>query len=61
MTQFSELGLAEPVLRALAQEGYDAPTPIQAQSIPSLLEGKDLLGIAQTGTGQDGSIRVADS
>lgn len=52
MTQFSELGLAEPVLRALAQEGYDAPTPIQAQSIPSLLEGKDLLGIAQTGTGK---------
>ena len=52
MTQFSELGLAEPVLRALAQEGYDAPTPIQAQSIPSLLDGKDLLGIAQTGTGK---------
>ncbi len=52
MTQFSELGLAEPVLRALAQEGYDVPTPIQAQSIPSLLEGKDLLGIAQTGTGK---------
>ncbi|MEQ8392015.1 MAG: DEAD/DEAH box helicase [Thalassospira sp.] len=52
MTQFSELGLAEPVLRALAQEGYDAPTPIQAQSIPSLLQGKDLLGIAQTGTGK---------
>jgi len=52
LTQFSELGLAEPVLRALAQEGYDAPTPIQAQSIPSLLDGKDLLGIAQTGTGK---------
>jgi len=52
LTQFSELGLAEPVLRALAQEGYDAPTPIQAQSIPSLLQGKDLLGIAQTGTGK---------
>lgn len=52
MTQFSELGLAEPVLRALKHEGYDAPTPIQAQSIPSLLEGKDLLGIAQTGTGK---------
>lgn len=52
MTQFSELGLAEPVLRALAHEGYDAPTPIQAQSIPSLLQGKDLLGIAQTGTGK---------
>lgn len=52
MTQFSELGLAEPVLRALEHEGYDVPTPIQAQSIPSLLQGKDLLGIAQTGTGK---------
>ena len=52
MTQFSDLGLAEPVLRALKHEGYDAPTPIQAQAIPSLLEGKDLLGIAQTGTGK---------
>jgi len=52
LTQFSDLGLAEPVLRALKHEGYDAPTPIQAQAIPSLLEGKDLLGIAQTGTGK---------
>ena len=52
MTQFSDLGLAEPVLRALKHEGYDVPTPIQAQAIPSLLEGKDLLGIAQTGTGK---------
>ncbi|MFH1805310.1 MAG: DEAD/DEAH box helicase [Pseudomonadota bacterium] len=52
MTQFSDLGLAEPVLRALTHEGYDKPTPIQAQAIPSLLQGKDLLGIAQTGTGK---------
>ncbi|AUG52158.1 DEAD/DEAH box helicase [Thalassospira marina] len=52
MTQFSDLGLAEPVLRALSHEGYATPTPIQAQAIPSLLEGKDLLGIAQTGTGK---------
>ncbi len=52
MTQFSDLGLAEPVLRALTHEGYATPTPIQAQAIPSLLEGKDLLGIAQTGTGK---------
>ncbi|MEQ5775010.1 DEAD/DEAH box helicase [Thalassospira sp. NFXS8] len=52
MTQFSDLGLAEPVLRALTHEGYVTPTPIQAQAIPSLLEGKDLLGIAQTGTGK---------
>ena len=52
MTQFTDLGLSQPLLKALAQEGYDTPTPIQAQAIPALLEGKDLLGIAQTGTGK---------
>jgi ATP-dependent RNA helicase RhlE len=50
--KFSDLGLSETVLRALTTEGYDTPTPIQAQAIPSLLEGRDLLGIAQTGTGK---------
>lgn len=52
MTQFTDLGLAEVLLRALAAEGYTIPTPIQAQSIPSVLQGRDLLGIAQTGTGK---------
>ena len=52
MSQFSDLQLSEPLLRALAAEGYESPTPIQARAIPSLLEGKDLLGIAQTGTGK---------
>jgi ATP-dependent RNA helicase RhlE len=52
VTLFSDLGLAETVLRALKAEGYDTPTPIQAQAIPPLLEGRDLLGIAQTGTGK---------
>ncbi len=52
MTKFSELGLAENVLRALTSEGYVDPTPIQQQAIPPLLEGHDLLGIAQTGTGK---------
>ena len=52
MTQFSHLGLSQPVLDALAAKGYTTPTPIQAQSIPALLEGRDLLGIAQTGTGK---------
>ncbi|HAE94813.1 MULTISPECIES: DEAD/DEAH box helicase [Hyphomonas] len=52
MTQFTELGLAEPILKAIAAEGYTKPTPIQAQSIPTLLEGRDLVGIAQTGTGK---------
>ncbi|MFC7608945.1 DEAD/DEAH box helicase [Teichococcus aestuarii] len=52
MTDFTSLGTAEPLLRALAQEGYTTPTPIQAQAIPLVLEGRDLLGIAQTGTGK---------
>jgi len=49
---FSHLGLAEPLVRALEAKGYSEPTPIQAQSIPICLEGGDLLGIAQTGTGK---------
>ncbi len=52
MSYFSELGLAEPILRALGTKGYSDPTPIQRQAIPALLEGRDLLGIAQTGTGK---------
>ena len=49
---FEQLGLSGPVLQALALKEYTTPSPIQAQSIPSLLEGRDLLGIAQTGTGK---------
>lgn len=49
---FKELGLAEPLLKALNAEGYSQPTPIQEQAIPILLKGKDLLGVAQTGTGK---------
>ncbi|RIA37522.1 ATP-dependent RNA helicase RhlE [Hephaestia caeni] len=49
---FSTLGLAEPLVRAIEAKGYDTPTPIQQQAIPTLLEGRDLLGIAQTGTGK---------
>lgn len=52
MTYFAELGLAEPILRALGTKGYADPTPIQREAIPALLEGRDLLGIAQTGTGK---------
>jgi ATP-dependent RNA helicase RhlE len=51
-TSFVELGLAEPIVRALEAAHYAAPTPIQVRSIPPLLAGKDLLGIAQTGTGK---------
>lgn len=49
---FQELGLTEPILTSLTAEGYTQPTPIQAQSIPVLLQGKDLLACAQTGTGK---------
>ncbi len=49
---FEQLGLITPILKALQQEGYTQPTPIQQQSIPVVLEQKDLLGCAQTGTGK---------
>jgi ATP-dependent RNA helicase RhlE len=52
LSDFDGLGLAEPLIRALSADGYDRPTPIQRRAIPSLLEGRDLLGIAQTGTGK---------
>ncbi len=52
MTSFQNLGLNPKILSALASKGYDTPTPIQLQAIPHLLEGKDILGIAQTGTGK---------
>src|ERR1700712_571710 len=52
MSYFADLGLAEPLLRALETKGYTDPTPIQTQAIPALMEGRDLLGIAQTGTGK---------
>ncbi|MFH2020151.1 MAG: DEAD/DEAH box helicase [archaeon] len=50
--KFAELKLIDPLLRSLEHEGYTIPTPIQEQSIPILLKGKDLMGIAQTGTGK---------
>jgi ATP-dependent RNA helicase RhlE len=52
LTTFSDLGLAAPILQALQGEGYATPTPIQAKAIPTVLAGRDLLGIAQTGTGK---------
>ncbi len=52
MTAFDTLGLAEPLLRAVKHAGFTEATPIQAQAIPSALEGRDMLGIAQTGTGK---------
>jgi len=55
---FKELGLAEPILKAVEAEGYSTPTPIQEQAIPILLKGKDLLGVAQTGTGKTAAFGI---
>jgi len=52
LTQFTDFGLAQPVLRALEEAGYKTPTPIQAQALAPAMEGRDLCGIAQTGTGK---------
>jgi len=52
LNSFNEFGLAEPILRSLTEEGYVTPTPIQAQTIPLLLAKRDVIGIAQTGTGK---------
>ncbi len=52
---FTDTGLSEPILRAIAEKGYLHPTPIQAQAIPVVLAGRDVLGVAQTGTGKTAS------
>lgn len=55
---FKDLGIIEPILKALEEEGYTQPTPIQEQSIPILLQGDDLLGCAQTGTGKTAAFSI---
>jgi ATP-dependent RNA helicase RhlE len=55
---FEELNLIEPILKALQTEGYTQPTPIQEQSIPTILQGRDLLGCAQTGTGKTAAFAI---
>jgi ATP-dependent RNA helicase RhlE len=55
---FNELHLVAPILKALQEEGYTSPTPIQQQSIPHVLRGKDLLGCAQTGTGKTAAFAI---
>ena len=49
---FNELNLSAPLLRAIVEAGYETPSPIQAKAIPPVLEGRDLMGCAQTGTGK---------
>jgi len=55
---FKDLGIIDPILRAIVDEGYTQPTPIQEQSIPILLKRKDLLGCAQTGTGKTAAFAI---
>ncbi|HRG09818.1 MAG TPA: DEAD/DEAH box helicase, partial [Cyclobacteriaceae bacterium] len=57
-TMFEKLNLIEPILKALQSEGYVKPTPIQEQAIPVLLQRKDLLGCAQTGTGKTAAFSI---
>ena len=52
MPSFAELGLLPELLKAVSEQGYTEPTPIQAQAIPLVLQGRDLMGGAQTGTGK---------
>jgi superfamily II DNA/RNA helicase len=58
MTKFSDLALDSRVLQAIAEAGYETPTPIQEQAIPHALQGRDVLGIAQTGTGKTASFTL---
>lgn len=58
---FTSLGLSEQILQAVKSKGYDTPSPIQAQAIPAVLSGKDVMAAAQTGTGKNCWIYAADS
>jgi ATP-dependent RNA helicase RhlE len=58
MTTFESLNIASPILKALQEEGYTKPTPIQSQAIPIVLQGTDLLGCAQTGTGKTAAFSI---
>ena len=53
--KFADIGLSDELLAAVTAKGYDTPTPIQAQAIPSVLMMRDIIGVAQTGTGKTAS------
>jgi ATP-dependent RNA helicase RhlE len=55
---FDELEIAEPILRAVREKGYNEPTPIQQQAIPVVARGRDIFGIAQTGTGKTAAFAI---
>ena len=56
--QFKSLNIIDPILKSLEEEGYSIPTPIQEQAIPIVLQGTDLLGCAQTGTGKTAAFAI---
>ena len=56
--QFQSLNIIDPILKAIKEEEYETPTPIQEQSIPIILKGNDLLGCAQTGTGKTAAFAI---
>jgi ATP-dependent RNA helicase DeaD len=58
VTSFEELNIADPIMKAIADMGFEEPSPIQAEAIPVLLEGKDLIGQAQTGTGKTAAFAI---
>ena len=55
---FDSLNIIDPILKAVQEEGYTTPTPIQAEAIPIILQGSDLLGCAQTGTGRTAAFAI---
>ena len=57
---FKDLGLSEPIVQAVSEAGYEKPTPIQAQAIPLILEGRDLVGASQTGTGKTSLVKLVN-
>ena len=61
VARFDQFGLAPAILRALTDQGYVHPTPIQAQAIPIVLQGRDVMGAAQTGTGKTAVFRCRSS
>ena len=55
---FNELKITDPILKAIGEKGYQTPTPIQQKGIPVALDGRDMLGIAQTGTGKTAAFAI---
>ena len=55
---FQQLNIIQPILRAIEEKGYTTPSPVQVQAIPHIMEGKDLIGMADTGTGKTAAFSI---